>query len=176
MTSLSMQPTFTLNVPVSADQAIARIRRAIAQPELSSHVVSAGHCVDYKVDDVDRRFWSPHLSIQLYDTESGAEAFGRFSPRPEIWTMFMAIYFVAAICSFAAAIYAYVQWFLGASPWALTIIPVAILVIVALHIASLIGQSWSADQMQLLRARFDRTMEIAFAETTETKQPPTDVN
>ena len=167
MKPLKMQPTFRMHVPVSADQAMIKIRQAINTPELNNYVVSAGQCVDYKIEAADRRFWSPHLSVQLQDTESGAELFGRFSPRPEIWTMFMAIYFVAAITICGALIYAYVQWFLGSYPWALMVIPINLVIIVGLHAASLIGQSLSADQMQLLRTRLDRTLQIAFNESTE---------
>jgi hypothetical protein len=169
MKSLKMQPTFRLNVPDHADQAMIKIRRAIKSPELSDHVVSAGQCVDYKIETSDRRFWSPHLSVQLYDTESGAEVFGRFSPRPEIWTMFMAFYFAAAFTIFCALIYGYVQWTLGSKPWALILVPICVLIIITLHAASLIGQGLSSDQMQLLRSRLDRTMEIAFEGSLETE-------
>lgn len=124
MKPLKMQPTFRLNVPLPADQAMIRIRKAIKTPELNQHAVSAGQCIDFKVEESDRRFWSPHLSVQLNDTETGSEAFGRFSPRPEIWTMFMAIYFVAAITIFGALIYGYVQFFLGNRPWALVVVPI----------------------------------------------------
>ncbi len=167
MKPLKMQPTFRLNVPLSAEQAMIKIRKAITTPELNKHVVSAGQCVDYKIEEADRRFWSPHLSVQLHDTESGAEVFARFSPRPEIWTMFMAIYFLAAITICGALIYAYVQWFLGSYPWALIVIPINVAIIVGLHAASLIGQSLSADQMQLLRTRLDRTLQIAFDESSD---------
>ena len=74
----------------------------------------------------------------------------------------MAIYGIAAICSFAAAIYAYVQWFMGSTPWAILVVPTGIAVILGLHVASLIGQNLSADQINLLRERFDRVLEIAF--------------
>ena len=79
--------------------------------------------------------------------------------------MFMAIYGVSGICSFAGAIYGYVQWFMGSTPWALLIVPTGVVVIVILHFASQIGQNLSADQMKLLRDRFDRTLEIAFTDS-----------
>jgi hypothetical protein len=159
-----MQPTFTLDVPCTADEAISRIRRAIRDPELNQLVESAGACVDFKIEPDDRRFWSPHLSVQLNDTESGSQLYGRFSPRPEIWTMFMAIYFMMATVIFGAAILAYVQWFLGSKPWALLLVPIGIAIILGLHLASLVGQGLSSDQMTLLRTRLDRTLAIAFAD------------
>ena len=129
---------------------------------MAGHAVSAGHCLDFSIEESDRRFWSPHLSVQVSESESGSEVFGRFSPRPEIWTMFMAVYFVTATIVFGAAIYGYVQWTLGTSPWALVIVPIGVVTILVLHLASLIGQGLSVDQMGLLRSRLDRAMEIAF--------------
>lgn len=161
-----MQPTFTVDIPIDAKAAVAEMRRAIQSPELQSLAVAAGQCVDFRIERAERRFWSPHLSIQLSETEFGSQIFGRFSPRPEVWTMFMAIYGVAGICCFAGAIYGYVQWFMGAMPWAVLAVPTGILVILGLHVASLVGQNLSSDQMKLLRERFDRMLEIAFVDVT----------
>lgn len=161
MKLLKLQPTFTLDVPIPADQAITQIRRAINTAELRGHADAAGACVDFKIAPEERRFWSPHLSVQCSDTESGSQLVARFSPRPEIWTMVMAIYFVVMIAIFAAGIYGYVQWFMGDRPWALLVIPFGVMIILGLHVASLIGQSLSADQMTLLRQRFDRAIAIA---------------
>ena len=77
----------------------------------------------------------------------------------------MAIYFVALIGVFAAVITGYVQWILGMSPWSLLGIPVGIVMVVSLHLASLVGQNLSFDQMELLRSHLDRTLTIAFDES-----------
>jgi hypothetical protein len=166
-----MQPTFTVDVPLSSKDAIARIRRVIESAEFQMLADSAGPCVDYRIATEDQRFWSPHLSVYLSDQETGTQIFGRFSPRPEIWTMFMAIYAVAAGCGFVAAIYGYCQWFMGQSPWALLLVPVCLSIIVLLHIGSLFGQSLSADQMQLLRERFDRTIDLALSNDLNPTSP-----
>ncbi len=160
-----MQPTFRLELPGNADQALAQLRRAIQSPELEGQAESAGPCLDFKIEAADRRFWSPHLCISLSDsegTEETTEVHGRFSPRPEIWTLIMATYFGTITFAFFAAIYGYVQWSLGQTPWALGVVPVGVALIAALHLASLVGQRLSSDQMELLRSRFDRSVEIAF--------------
>jgi hypothetical protein len=163
---LTMQPTFTVDVPLGADEAMSRIRKAIQSPEIRAHVASAGHCVDFQVAPKEQRFWSPHLNVQVSDLDAGSldagsQLFCRFSPRPEVWTMFMALYFGAAFIICCAAIYGYVQWFLGDHPWSLIVIPIAALLILALHAASLIGQRLSSDQMADLRQRLDRTLQLA---------------
>lgn len=164
---LKMQPTFRVQLPWDMDEAKHRIRHAIRSEELVKHAESAGPVIDFKIEAAEQRFWSPHLSVQLNrsDESDSTEAFCRFSPRPEIWTMVMAIYLVAACCLFGAMIYGFVQWMMGQSPWSLIVIPIAVLVIVGLHVASLIGQGWSRDQMQVLKSRWERALEIAKSET-----------
>ncbi|MFK8111617.1 MAG: hypothetical protein AB8B91_05430 [Rubripirellula sp.] len=157
-----MQPTFKVDLPISAEDAIAKLRATIERSELRDHVVAAGMCLDYHISRREQRFWSPHLSVQISSFESGCQMFGRFSPRPEIWTMFMAIYGVLLIVMFAATIFGSVQLLLSHSPWAFLLIPLGVLLIAGLHLASLVGQGLSADQMDLLRSRLDRTMELAF--------------
>ena len=162
---LTMQPAFVLEVPLNADDLMPRIRKAVQTPEIQPNTASAGACIDFKVAPDERRFWSPHLNVQVGDIDgdepSGSELHCRYSPRPEVWTMFMAIYLVASCLIFAAAIFGYVQWILGESPWALFLIPLLALIILGLHFASLIGQSWSSDQMDELRSRLDQTLALA---------------
>ncbi|TWU38398.1 hypothetical protein [Novipirellula artificiosorum] len=156
--SLKMQPTFQVDLPIGADDAIKKIGDSIRTRESLKYAKAAGHCADFSVDPAQRRFWSPHLSIQVSDTETGSQLFGRFSPRPEIWTFFMFIYFVMACLIFGGAVWGYVQWFMNDRPWALMLVPISILVIVMLHFASLIGQGLSRDQMEQLRTQLDETL------------------
>jgi hypothetical protein len=172
MKPLTMQPTFTMDVPLPADDLMPKIRQAIREPALREHVASAGLCIDVHVDTQQRRFWSPHLNVQVSESEAGSHLFCRFSPRPEVWTMVMFLYFVAAFLICCAAIYGYVQWFLGQPPWSLAVIPLASLVIVALHVASLIGQRLSADQMVDLRQHLDQTLDRALSIPGGGFQPP----
>ena len=160
---LQMQPTFQVELPWDLDECKKRLRGAIGSDELSGHAESAGPVIDYKVEPSEQRFWSPHLSIHLHrlENEGSTEAFCRFSPRPEIWTMVMAIYMMAACCLFGSMIFGFVQWTMGNAPWSLIVIPISVAVIASLHIASLIGQGWSRDQMALLKSRWERTIEIA---------------
>lgn len=160
---LQMQPSFRVELPWAMEDAKNRIKRAIQSAELSNCADSAGKVIDYKIEANDQRFWSPHLSIQLYGTDESqsTEAYCRFSPRPEIWTMVMAIYMFAACCLFGSLIFGFVQWTMGNQPWSLIVAPISILLIVGLHLASLVGQGWSRDQMQLLRSRWERTLELA---------------
>jgi uncharacterized integral membrane protein len=163
MKPLTMQPTFVIELAVPADIATAKLRDAITSEELRDHAQSAGSCLDFLVEPEQQRFWSPHLSVQVSETsDEHSELYCRFSPRPEIWTMFMAIYAVIIALIFISTIYAYVQWFMGDRPWSLAMVPLGIIIIAGLHSASLIGQRLSSDQMQMLRDRLAKAIELAF--------------
>ena len=159
-----LQPTFTIDVPLDKDSAVSRLRDAIETETLRGFAQSAGTVFEFKIERSEQRFWSPHLSAQFSPSETGTQLFARFSPRPEIWTMFIALYFMVMILMSLAALVGYVQWSPGYSPWALVVVPLGALLIGCLHTASLIGQRLSADQMDLLRARLDQAVEAAFGQ------------
>ncbi|MEM6470369.1 MAG: hypothetical protein AAF802_12505 [Planctomycetota bacterium] len=166
---LQMQPAFRVTLPWPREEAKQRLRHAIKNDDMGAIADSAGWVLDYQIPSSQRRFWSPHLSVQLSKLEEETdqcEAFCRFSPRPEIWTMVMAIYLIASCILLAAAILGFVQWMLNRSPWAFLVVPASMLVIGSLHVASLIGQGWSKDQMLVLRDHWERTVELAKEEQT----------
>lgn len=157
MHPLVVQPTFQLKVPTSCEETVTRMRQAIQEQALSD-TEYAGQCFDFKTSPREQRFWSPHLSVQVSESDSGSELHGRFSPRPEIWTAFVAMYAVVAFGILAASIFGYVQWFMGSIPWALLIVPIGLLSILGLHATSLMGQRLSSDQMHRLRQKLDQTL------------------
>lgn len=170
MKPLTMQPTFVIELAVPSDVAIPKLRAAIATDELRDHAQSAGSCMGFLIESEQRRFWSPHLSVQVSEnSKAHSELHCRFSPRPEVWTMFMAIYAVIIALVFVSAIYSYVQWFMGDGPWALAMVPLGLIMIAGLHIASLVGQRLSTDQMQILRDRLTQAIDLAFGSDHEVK-------
>ncbi|MEM9587315.1 MAG: hypothetical protein AAGA03_08530 [Planctomycetota bacterium] len=172
MSWLQMQPSFQVDVPESAEQSIARMRRAIAEDGGGVQVSAAGSVIDFRIPTDQQRFWSPHLSVQISQRDGGSQLFARYSPRPEIWTFFMAIYAMVTTGIIGAGIFAYVQWFLGSTPWSLGLIVLGVLIIAGLHTASLIGQNWSADQIALLREHFDEAVDRAFGHVADQLETP----
>lgn len=148
-----MRPTFSVELPLSADEAIDRIRTEIEASNLNT--MSAGRCAEFRVPQSERRFWSPYLSVQVQDTADGCVLRGRLSPRPEIWTMFIFVYFIMTFAIFFGAAFGYVQWTLDYYAWGFLAVPAGILVIVLLHVASLVGQRLSSDQTVVLREQLD---------------------
>jgi hypothetical protein len=156
-----MQPTFQFIYSGDADQASKNMRDVLATREFQKYVISKGKCIDFSIEPQSRRFWSPHLSVQLNEADEGTLVFGRFAPRPEIWAAFMAVYAIMSFTIFGSLIFGFAQWSLKMTPWALIFPPFGLFVIVMLHIASKIGQRLSKDQIELLRSRFDEVWSLA---------------
>lgn len=171
MQPLTLQPTFEIDVAMPLDEFMPRMRDVVSRGQLCGPAVAVGNCIDFKVDASQQCFWSPHLTVQASAGDSDqiqnpttvnhSKLYCRFSPRPEIWTMFMAIYAIIMGLIFIAAIYGYVQWILGNSPWAALVVPIGASMIAALHVSSKVGQSFSSDQMLTLRQRLNSAIELA---------------
>lgn len=95
---------------------------------------------------------------RVVDSSSSAQRtmlVGRFAPRQNVWMLVWIVYLAMAFIVFFALVYAYVQYWMNATPWAISVGMAGIACILGLHLVSMIGQSWSSDQMHELRARLD---------------------
>lgn len=110
-----------------------------------------------------RTFWSPYLNLEIEDEPDGAAIVGRFSPHPNVWTMFMGIYILLAFVALGGLSYGIVQYTLGQSPWALVVAPAAVALFGFVYGATLIGQGLGAEQMYMMRTLVDRACVDALA-------------
>lgn len=171
MEPLTLQPTFVVDIALPPDELMPRMRQVCEGEEFRDRVETAGNCIEFRIDKVDQRFWSPHLSVMVsagdaegHQNPTGpdhSKLFCRFSPRPEIWTMFMAIYAVIIGVIFICSVYGYVQWILGDSPLALLVVPLGVCTILLMHAGSKVGQKLSTDQMHILSRRLTLAVERA---------------
>lgn len=165
MATLELRPRFDIRLPCDADEAMRRIRESIARPPLAGRAASLGRVADFRIPPHRRRLWSPHLSIEVEPRDEGAAGDegavlrGRFSPRPEIWTGIMLVYFSVAFLMVCGGAFAYAQWAMGQTAWGLASLPLGASIIAAIHAASLIGQKWSEDQMRELRDLLDQALQ-----------------
>ena len=128
--------------------------------EWADQTVSLGSCAEFRVPSAEQRFWSPQLSVQAEpESDGNTRLHCRYSPRPEVWTLCMFVYSLGAFGICAAAMAGYVQWTLNSTPWAWVGVPVGVALIAAVHGASLVGQTLSRDQMEMLRERLDMTID-----------------
>jgi len=157
-----MRPKFLLEIPVPAEEAVARIRQGLDTPELRESTMAAGQYCEFLVDRSERRIWSPRLSVRVEDAPAGASLNGRFAPRPDVWTGFMFVYFLAWFAVAFGATLGYVQQASDERAWGFWAVPAGLLIIVGIHIASYVGQRLAEDQMRELRGRLDSVLSRQF--------------
>lgn len=136
---------------------MAALRRRLEGDPAERHSRSMGFTADLFPDPHTRRIWSPHLSIQARDNgDGGTRLHGRFAPFPEVWTFFVFVYGIAWFLFVFGAALGYAQWVSGTPPWGLWLAGAGAVTVVAIHIASALGQRWGAEQMAGMKERFDR--------------------
>lgn len=151
-----MRPRFKLQLPVSSERWLEALRSLLQDdPGPLRGQVFRRHAV-VQMRDGERTFWSPYLNLEVEDEPDGSCIAGRFSPHPNVWTMFMAVYILLAIIALGGLTYGIVQYTLGEPPWSLLIAPAALGLFGFVYGATLIGQGLGAEQMYLMRSLVDR--------------------
>lgn len=145
-----LRPTFVIEVAQDLDAVMAQIREQIQQLLSGVRILSAGACVKFYVAETDQRIVSPYLSVQAHQEQRKTVLHGRFSPSSEVWTLVMFLYGLNSFLIILGAIFAYGQWVIDRPRWALTFVPLVCSFILAIHVASVMGQRWSRDQMHRL--------------------------
>jgi len=159
-----MRPRFAIEIPNPPDEAILCLREGLESSVYSAATMAAGSWAEFLVPADQRRVWSPRLSVHIEAHQDGSIMRARFSPRPDIWTGIMFLYFLMATIILFGATLGYVQWASDESAWGFWAIPAGILVIMALHGASLVGQRLGQDQMRDLRDRFEAVVDRQFGD------------
>jgi hypothetical protein len=151
-----MRPRFELQLPVARERWLDALQSALRDDAESLRgQVFRKHAV-VEMRDAGRTFWSPYLNLEVEDEPDGSAIRGRFSPHPNVWTMFMAIYILLAFAALGGLSYGAVQYTLGQPPWSLLIVPAAVALFGFVYGATLIGQGLGAEQMYIMRSLIDR--------------------
>ena len=114
------------------------------------------------VDRNEGRLWSPRLSVRLEDSPTGSVLRCRFSPRPDVWTGFMFVYFLLVFLVVFGATLGYVQQVSNETAWDFWAIPVGLAFIACIHLASYVGQRLAVAQMRELKERLDSVLASRF--------------
>jgi len=155
-----VRPRFTLDLAIPPEQVIARVRARLAEdPKITGGLYR--RTITLTVRKEDAHFWSPHLDIQLADTEEGGTRLSAmFAPAPPIWTTFMGVQFLFGVLAVSSAIYVASMYMLHRD----VLIPLGAFVAFMIggglsYGAAYIGQGFGAEQMYELRTFLDHALE-----------------
>ncbi|MCB9555353.1 MAG: hypothetical protein H6707_04565 [Deltaproteobacteria bacterium] len=157
---IRLRPTLERVVDVAPEQLLERIRQGLASATCKCEGTVVDRHIELLIKGDHRHFWSPWLSAEVYDHQDGqARIFGRFGPRPAIWTGLAFSYACIAFATISAAIFAMSQATLGRSPTALWVLPVCLVFAGALYLAGLTGRKVAAEQIGWIRRMLDCSLE-----------------
>ena len=158
----SLRPTFEFELPYDCEIVAARLGQELRSEAARTTNIFFGKYAELHIPSKDIRLWSPHLSLYLEGNEDHTRVICRLGPRQEIWTFVWILYLALTFLAFFAVIYTISLWSLGQYTWFGLFPPIAMLGIGLIYLASRVGQSWSSDQMHLLREECAKLFQRSF--------------
>ncbi|MBZ0266527.1 hypothetical protein K8I85_00090 [bacterium] len=150
-----MRPQFELAVGDDGPAVLERMRERLASPDEAYVGQVGGRFAYVRLPDERRSLLSPHLHLDLRETERGHVLHGRFSPRPNVWTGFMALFFALALAGTGGLVYGLAQLAVDGPTWTIWFAPASLALIAFVYGAAFIGQGLSNDEMYELRSFVD---------------------
>jgi len=154
-----LRPTFTLRLDLPREEAIQRLRSQLATSRSRDCWRGKGRWCEIHLPQEEQKVWTPHLSLRLDHEGEGSSIFGRFAPKPEIWTFFMFLYVLVLFIILFGATFGYVQWASNEPAWGLWAVWIGIPVLGLIHLAAYLGQRLGKAQMEELKSRLDEVVE-----------------
>lgn len=154
MTTPEVRPSFEIEIDSDPDELMELLRQRLRRcPSCTG--MSVGRHAELFVPEIERRVWSPWLSLTAWQDGDGTLVRGRFAPHPSVWTFYLFVAFGLGFALLVGLTWGYAQWATNVQPWALVTLPIVVVLAVCLYGVSLIGQKMSASQMADLREALD---------------------
>lgn len=151
MKTLVLGPTFLIPLSSPAGDACERLASWLASDACGYVGEAAGTHFQIAEKPERRHRWSPWLTLDVRETEAGAEAFGRFNPSPAIWTGYMLTSLALLTIGFGAAMWGVAEMLVREPPRALLVIPVCLVALVVMWAVSATGQRLARGEMDAMR-------------------------
>jgi len=153
-----MRPQFDIPVAGDGQAVITRLREQLEAPDAGFQGQVRGNHAFVRMLEGSRTLLSPHLNLELRETEEGPVIHGRFSPQPNVWMGFVALFFVLGIAGISGVVWGAAQYMLGGPIWTMWSAPVSVALIAFIYGAAFIGQGLSNEEMFELRAFVECTV------------------
>ena len=153
-----MRPQFVIPVQGDGQVVLDRLKEKLEAPDAKFYGQVRGRYAFARLPEERRTLLSPHLNLELRDSETGTILHCRFSPRPNVWTGFMALFFFLGMAGLGGLIYGLAELMGDGPTWPIWLAPASLALIAFIYGAAFIGQGLSNDEMYELRALVERTV------------------
>ncbi len=141
-----------------AEDVTERLREALHEPDSPCRGRVREGRLELIVNDEKPHFWAPELRARIYEEDEEAVIRGHFAPKPDTWTMFLAIYAATIFSTGVGTVFGLAQWQLGSSPWALWALPLGTMAVGCVWLGARLGQQLGSDNMDTLRNFVEDTL------------------
>lgn len=154
---LHIRPRFRFTVPYETNALISHLKEKFKS---KTHPFPTTVVDSYFTLDVPHKlahFWSPRVSFEIEvdeDDPKKSMVRGLIGPKPNVWTMFMFIYFTIGITGLFGSLYGLSKVTLGEASLFAWSFPVALLIMSTAYVASKSGEKIGSEQIELLKNFF----------------------
>jgi hypothetical protein len=147
------------------DQVVVKIQEIFSQKGDDLTIKVERHHIKIGITPEKQIFWSPLLTINIYESEEGTEIRGHYGPKPDVWLGFWFGYIFLGFVTFFAGIYVLSQSSLGNFSYFIYLLPFSIGGFVVLYLGHNFGKKMARPQInqiqgQLESAIFDETHSV----------------
>jgi len=153
MFTIHIRPRIKRTCKCLPEEISEHIKEQLSETDDIIGTVSMNSSITLKIPPKDHHYWSPelHLHLRREEDDELTEVSGFVGPKSSIWTMFMFLYIGLATVALFAGMYAFSQQSLDISTTGgFEISIIAMVLIVAVFIATQIGQKIALDQTEQL--------------------------
>ncbi len=146
-----MRPTFEIPMKVDGTRTMLRIKDRLERGSRRVYGQVVGSYAYVSIPPEKQSLLSPHLNLELYPRDGQIVLRGRFSPRPNVWTGFIAVYALLGMIGLAGLMFGWAQTTVDEYAWGFWAVPAALALAAFVYGAAVIGQGLTQDEMYVLR-------------------------
>jgi hypothetical protein len=160
MATFSFRPSFEVTSAKKMTEVIQLVKEQLTHD--FHHLEGEGmqDHITIRVRASHRHYWSPQLSILMYDDEKAdtISIKGVYGPMPNVWTLFTISYLAIGTLSLFISITGFSQQALGQDAPVLWALPVLAGLAISLYLLSQLGQKLGAAQTYAIHYFFEQAL------------------
>jgi len=152
MNKILLKPRFKLELDTEKQVVIDKFTDNLNSENCDYSSKISGNHIFIDVPENEYHFWSPQLHLEIEGHKNGSLIRGLFAPKPTVWTFFMFLHFIVAVCFLVFFVIAYSKWSIGVNySFAFGMCLVMVLLWFILYFSGQLGKLKAINQMDELR-------------------------
>jgi len=152
LNKIILKPRFKLELESQKEKVLHIFSKNLNSDTCDYSYKISGNHIFIDVSKQEEHFWSPQLHLEVVASDKGSLLRGLFAPKPNIWTFFMFLHVIVAVCFMVFFVIAYSKWSIDVDyGFALGMCLTMVILWFVLYFSGQIGKVKAKDQMNELR-------------------------